>query len=371
MATADAIPSRGNRYTNSTGIEIGRGQNNFDAVRIGLAAIVVFAHLSDLTGRPEFQTLRRFFDSDFAVKAFFAISGFLVSRSYASSGSIAVFAEKRARRIYPAYLCALMLCLTIGAMTSRLDIGAFIHAPETIRYLIANAALLNFLQPTLPGVFESNPMQAMNGALWTIKVEVALYLSVPILYWMLKRQRAALFALALIMASGAWVYFFRYHAVAPWAPEAARQFPGQLSYFVVGAWLALSKPAFGNLRWILLASTIAFFATKDTHARILIEPFFYSCLVLFLAANIDKILNAGKYGDMSYGIYLYHSPIIQLLYYLGAFENAYLGLATTWAATLGAASCSWHLVERRLLKRSGLHADQAGVPKNSSPPVLG
>ena len=62
-----------------------RDKNNFDSVRIGLALIVVFAHIGALTQLKEFGWFANVFDSDFAVKGFFAISGFLVTKSYLSS----------------------------------------------------------------------------------------------------------------------------------------------------------------------------------------------------------------------------------------------------------------------------------------------
>ncbi len=57
-------------------------KNNFDGVRISLALIVFFAHVSALTQAHEFKFFEVIFDSNFAVKGFFAISGFLVTQSY-------------------------------------------------------------------------------------------------------------------------------------------------------------------------------------------------------------------------------------------------------------------------------------------------
>ena len=74
-------------------------KNNFDSVRVGLALIVVFAHLAALTQLENFKIFEKIFDSNFAVKGFFAISGFLVARSFLTSNGLKDYAEKRLRRI--------------------------------------------------------------------------------------------------------------------------------------------------------------------------------------------------------------------------------------------------------------------------------
>jgi peptidoglycan/LPS O-acetylase OafA/YrhL len=322
-------------------------KNNFDSLRIALALIVVGAHLADVTGRPEFQVFRPFFDSDFAVKAFFAISGFLVMRSYASGSSLGEFAEKRIRRIYPAYLCAVLLCLVIGGAMTTLPMGDFVSSMATWKYLAFNAAFLNFLHPTLPGVFESNPMPAMDGALWTLKIEVALYLCVPCIFWLFKRLRPLPVAVGLTAVSVAWAYFF----LSKGSAELARQFPGQLSYFVLGSLLAMDGRVFGKVGYITVASGLAYWAVRGTVLDPIVQPFFYASLTIFLATAGRIHVPAGRYGDVSYGIYLYHFPIIQALYALGAFANPWPGAAEALVLTLAAAYLSWHLVERPILRR--------------------
>lgn len=328
-------------------------KNNFDGVRIGLALIVVFAHLSALTELSAFSSFGKYFDSDFAVKGFFAISGFLVMKSYFNSPTLTDFCEKRFRRIYPAYLCAILLCLTIGVWTTKLPLADFFISPQTIKYLLVNAAMLNFLQPTLPLTFEGNPVSTLNGSLWTIKVEVSLYLLVPTLFWLFTRFQSTGAALVLAVASSLWVYFFKSHYTGGIGAELSRQFPGQLSYFALGSVMAINKKIFEKQLIILCASAALFLATSQNVARLFFEPFFYSSLVLFLSTKASRNLNVGRYGDISYGIYLYHFPIIQIFVYFKVFQdNPYLGLLATFALTVAAALCSWHFIEKRFLKRS-------------------
>lgn len=328
-------------------------KNNFDGVRIGLALIVVFAHLYALSQLPDFKFFETIFDSNFAVKGFFAISGFLVTKSYTTSSSVFEYAGKRFRRIYPAYLTAVLLCLVVGSYATTLSILDFFKSPQTIKYLISNATFLNFLQPTLPFAFDNNPIQALNGSLWTIKVEVMLYFCVPPLVYLSKRFGALKVFSIVFFLSITWVYFFEFVYSGSKGEEIARQFPGQLSFFACGSLLAINGKILLKIKKIFLFSLLILFSTDNPYAKILIDPIAYSTIVIFLSTIKFKNLNLGKYGDISYGIYLYHFPIIQLLIFLGLFEkNVWLGFFSTFILTISAALASWHLIEKKLLNRT-------------------
>ncbi len=328
-------------------------RNNFDGVRIGLALIVVFFHLSVLTELPELRHFRVIFSGEFAVKGFFAISGFLVMKSYLTSSGVIDYFEKRARRIYPAYLSAVVLCLVIGSFVTRLDVSDFFRSAQTAKYLVANAAFLNFLQPTLPEVFDGNPSSPMNGSLWTIKIEVMLYFCIPFIYLMFKALGRSVATALIIVASILWVYFFTFHYDGWKGPELARQFPGQISFFVIGAFLSAEKKVLENSGWIAAVSLVLLFTVDNVYLRLLIDPICFSTVVIFLSTSAFRNLDLGRYGDISYGIYLYHFPIIQLLIFLGVFQaNVWAGVIAAFAATIGMALLSWHAIEKRVLKRT-------------------
>lgn len=157
-------------------------ENNLDCLRLILASIVVLFHVSALTNLPAFSYFGKYCSPHFAVRSFFVISGLLIYRSYSRSSSGASYLEKRFRRIYPAYfitivLSAIALCpLSLTAPAQYFGVGFW-------KYLGANLVFLNFLVPTLPGVFCSNSVTAVNGALWALKIEVVFYLSVPVLHY--------------------------------------------------------------------------------------------------------------------------------------------------------------------------------------------
>lgn len=140
-------------------------KNNFDIIRLILASVVMLVHTAQVTRNDDIHFLSELLNSDFAVKGFFAISGFLIAKSYLRSSSLKSYFIKRAKRILPGYIFVIILCFIIGMCVTTLPLSEFITSKDTIKYLIANLTFLNFIQPSLPGVFTENPIPAMDGSL--------------------------------------------------------------------------------------------------------------------------------------------------------------------------------------------------------------
>lgn len=338
-------------------------KNNFDALRICLALIVVFAHTSDLTRSSAFAWFRIIFDSNFAVKGFFATSGFLVTKSYLSSPDVRRYAKKRLRRIYPAYVAAITLCVLIGACATVLPLEKFLASAQLLKYVVANLLFLNAIQPNLPGVFDMQPVRAMNGALWTIKVELMLYCCVPPMMFLFRRFGVRKAALGLFLFSVAYAYYFAYAYPGNAGPEIARQFPGQLAYFLIGSILFVDKRLFGKLKWIAGASAISLVLVNNEFARLFIDPIAYGSIVIYLGTSAIRSLNVGRYGDFSYGLYLFHFPIIQFLISRGAYSaNPLAAFCISLVAVFLFAIGSWRLIESKMLLRSAeTVSDRAGT----------
>jgi peptidoglycan/LPS O-acetylase OafA/YrhL len=333
---------------------ISRDHNNFDNIRFGLALIVFFSHALGLPDSNILNSYQVFFNADFAVKGFFSISGYLVYKSYLNSSNLTNFFEKRIRRIYPAYVFTILFCLLIGLFCSELSSKNFITESQTLRYLLSNLFFLNFLQPSLPGLFQGNLMNAVNGSLWTIKVELMLYLTIPLLAIILKKYQPLVSYLAILLAAGIWVLYFSKFSHWTLAAEMARQFPGQIAYFSFGCLLA----ARSNLtKWLPFLSIIGILLLFDFPMpylmRLFIEPVGYGALTLYLCFISPSALNIGKIGDLSYGVYLFHFPIVQLLIHLQVYAmQPALGVLLSLIATLFMSFVSWKLVESRCLKRN-------------------
>lgn len=326
-------------------------KNNFDIVRLILAFTVLLVHSAEVSRSADIKFLAHFLNSDFAVKGFFAISGFLIAKSYMRSKSLSDYALKRAKRILPAYIFTIIMCLCIGICVTSLPVSHFLVDSQTLKYMVANFSFMNFIEPSLPGVFTSNPNQPMDGSLWTIKAEITLYALLPFALFFMKRKPLTSY-LFIYLISCLWFWFFIHIYTGARADTLAKQFIGLSGYFFFGTLLAVHQASFDKLKEIAIVSLLAYFLTKDTQLSIFVEPIAFSSVVLLFCTSMFKEVPIGKYGDFSYGLYLYHWPIIQLLIHFGVYEaNPLLGVALTIMITLLLAVISWNLLESRFLKR--------------------
>jgi peptidoglycan/LPS O-acetylase OafA/YrhL len=343
-------------------------KNNFDLLRFVFAFIVFLVHAHVLSQQPELAFLSRWLSTEFAVEAFFVVSGFLVVMSFERSRSMGDYFAKRARRIYPAYFVIVVGCALSGALITRLPLAEYFSA-TWIRYLVANLALLNFFAHELPGVFESNPVSAVNGALWTLKIEVMFYVCVPVIVLLCARFGRLPVLVALYVAAVA------YGCAMDWLAretgrelylQLARQLPGQLGFFVAGAAGYYFLDALqGRWRFIVAVALVVLLLPLPTALGVALRPAAMGALVVYLAVGLRYLGNFGRYGDMSYGVYIIHFPVVQTLVSLGLFQaNPYAALALATAIVLLGAFSSWHLVEKPFLQKSSHYivAERATEP---------
>jgi peptidoglycan/LPS O-acetylase OafA/YrhL len=289
-----------------------------------------------------------------AVKAFFVVSGFLIFMSFERSSSLWAYARKRVRRIYPAYFTVVMLCAIGLVAVSSYNIEDYFSS-AWLKYVVANLFFLNFLHPTLPGVFEANKIPEVNGALWTLKIEVMFYLSVPLFVFLFRRFSH--FSVILVTYCASVAHFMLMTSIAESTGlelyvRLGRQLPGQLSYFMAGAFFYYFLPLFERKSIYFLVAAVIALAINSRYPMPFFEPFALATLVAFFGLFL-YVGNFGKYGDFSYGVYILHVPIIQLLLVSGRFnESPWTLLGTAVLITAICAVAMWHLVEKRFLFRS-------------------
>jgi peptidoglycan/LPS O-acetylase OafA/YrhL len=283
---------------------------------------------------------------------FFAISGFLIARSWALESVPSRFAVKRALRLQPALVVAVAVTALI---VSDLSAGSYFTSPSVYRYIGANS-LLYTGGGHLPGVFAHNVYpNAVNGSLWTLPVETIAYAGVAVLGVLgALRERVMLailtFAVLLVLSTP---------LVGVGSIAVSGPIGGSLSLvlylgglFNAGMLLYVLRDRIA-LRWdIAGVLMIAWIATFDTEwvqtAAMLAIPY----LVLVLAYRTPRWLSAiTRPGDLSYGIYVYAFPAQQVAAYAW---GPRLGPATMLALVAVPvyllAFLSWRLVEAPALR---------------------
>lgn len=335
--------------------------NNFDLLRLLLAATVVVYHTGILSQQPSLSLLSILMSGDLGVQGFYVVSGFLVTMSYDRSRTAWSYAAKRARRIAPAYLTVVLGAAVLLAAMSRLSWSEYFLHPMWRSYVFWNVLLANFMAPDLPEVFLGNYKQAVNGSLWTIKIEVGFYCMVPLMAWFARHAGRSRIWWIMLTASLAWRIGFEMLSVmmgTPFWSKLAIQMPGQLSFFILGA-IAYERTRLGQqgpTLAVAIAGAIAY-GLSDGWLHELIAPFAVASMIYWAAISCPKLPDLSRHGDLSYGIYLYHWPILQVFIAHGWFNAApYVATAAFFVTVAMVAWASWSLIERRFLMHRHAHA---------------
>lgn len=340
-------------------------KNNFDLLRLVLAFTVCLAHLGEVSGIPAFNPLTRYFYSGVAVDCFFVVSGFLIFRSHERSSSLWSYLNKRVRRIYPAYATVILLAAFFVPLLTSTGPDLF-FSREWLRYLFANLFFLNFLQPDLPPLFAGNPLQVINAPLWTIKVEVMFYLSLPLIFLLMKKRKKWLILCLLYGASvGYSALLLHLHQVngLDIYLRLEKQLPGQLAFFLGGGGIYLYFSAFKRHWWQLFLCSLIFLTLKGYYYVPSLYPLALAIGVISVALCLPYVGNWGKFGDISYGVYIFHFPLIQLFTCFDLFRpHPWPAFFLLLLSILLTAACSYHLIERPFLRKSSHYRQAAEQP---------
>ncbi|MEC0245089.1 acyltransferase [Paenibacillus chitinolyticus] len=331
--------------------------NNFDFIRLVCAIVVIFSHSYPLTKANNnleplnLLTKGQWTFGGIAVAIFFVLSGFLVSRSFERT-NIKQFLTNRFLRIFPGLAVAIILsALLLGPILTAIPLEQYFKHSLTYSYL-KNMFTVN-IQYGLPGVFETNIYpNAVNGSIWTIPYEVLCYLLVLFLgyYGLLKKEKSLLLIFVILFVISK-VLPIQYGLI-------------NLNGFVVVNLIELLLFFVMGMLYYGYRNHIKF---KDSWAGIslgiLVISLFigdFKTIFLFLGTYLIfylsyhpkiKLHNCSKFGDFSYGVYIYAFPVQQIVQlYLNQQTSAYINFIISLTVTFVLAVFSWHLVEKPALK---------------------
>ncbi|MEG1616102.1 MAG: acyltransferase [Bacteroidales bacterium] len=344
-------------------------ENSFDFIRYLLAISIFISHFSVLTD----SSVPWPIPASVRVKGFFIMSGFLVFLSFARNTRPEVYFSKRFYRLMPGYIGVVLFGFLLSLLVCETSPLTLLSDPQAYKYLFANLFTLNFLQPDLPGVFTNQPIRAINGSLWTIKVEILLYLTVPLVYWLSMRFKKGwiipLIYLASVLYSEGCSYLYQ-ETGSKIYEIMNRQVVGQMKYFYAGTFILCYFNRFCKyIRWIYPAAIVLFMTGFITGFNLvilrLLEPIALASLLIGLAYFCKPLNFLRRYDNISYGIYLYHYPVIQLLIWSGLYEKSKLGtFLVALFMTISLAAISWHFLEKNYL--SGVRGIASGTSRRTT-----
>lgn len=328
--------------------------NNMNVVRYYLSLCVLIAHTSVLTGLDIPWIQRGVVD----VGCFFAISGFLMFPSFQKRDSLKHYISRRAKRILPPYILIVLLCAFSFVLISDLSPKDYFMSSGFWKYLGANLCFVNFVHPSLPGVFEGPDFvtSAVNGSLWTMKGEWVCYLSVPSIYFLLKKRPQfagiiliiifiILLGIRLVFLNLAIKYNSEIYSII------AKQFGTLLVFFYLGAIINHYYPLFLKAKWWILAfdGLILMFSDSISYYDVVLQPIVAGTLVIWFSMIGKWGVKLSRHDSVSYDIYLYHFPVIQLCIYWGLPQkiSPTLVLLTVIGITVPFAFLSWNLIGKR------------------------
>lgn len=317
-------------------------RNNFDAARLLFAVAVIFSHSFALAGQQEWTVYGRSIGA-MAVHGFFVISGYLISKSYVSTNSLASFAWKRTLRIAPALIVALVI--------SHLLWVQFDH-------------------------FSANPVPyIVNGPVWTLTWEVVCY-----------GACAALGLIGLLapgtlapFAAAAWLAFIL--ASGDRSSTANTVVAPLFMMFLGGAIIAIYEKKIDFRKAFPVACALVILTCIPAIFSALFEfvgqlPFLFGPKVseiqvrdlIYTAAAPIVVIIACQYTrpirvrvDLSYGLYLYGWPVAQVIVASAAkigFQISPMRLLAMTLPVAAALACvSWFIIERPVLLLKGRSGD--------------
>ena len=273
-------------------------------LRFALAFIVVGGHIYNQYAPPGDWTHCMWWAGPGCVYSFFLISGYSIAASLERDESR--FYMRRVVRIWPLYLAAIgLMCVAIAVTHGHFmpPHGLVKDAPSGLAFLGTLLMAQSFLMP----------VNRFDGPMWSLSIEWWLYMVAPAL------RRIATPILLVVVAVSAWRFTLdpiRPYIVGCWVPLVWLWITGFIYY------------RHKDKLWSLLVLAVPCAATYFIGGQLSILPI-YTIIALAFARYVTirsaKAIAAMNWlADVSYPLYLVHTPVIVIMSVAGVQNSAEL-----------------------------------------------
>lgn len=353
MTMAQLVSAQGMKQSESVA-SIG-SENSIGAIRLIAALLVIVGHAFPLGGfgvDPLITlTANQIAIGRVSVDVFFCLSGYLIAKSFENRGAVLPFAWARFLRIFPAY----WVCIALTAFV----VAPILHGQVSLGYFFRNLPLLVGAQPYL---FESTASAGghaadINGALWTLKWELLAYMfcaGVGMLGWLSKRTVILAMFLAVWAVFIYKIYSYPGLATSPAVTSGWRLF----TFFLCGMFfyaardgIVLQARAFVAALVFLIGTLVVgtLWPVSSGGLFYALSPLPLTYVVFYLSKKLP-LQNINARNDISYGVYIYGTLLLNVLAAQFTFTSwlPYLSIATV--LTVALAWASWHAIEKPALR---------------------
>jgi peptidoglycan/LPS O-acetylase OafA/YrhL len=299
-----------------------------------------------------------------AVLFFFVLSGFVIHLRYArkivrgaSDFDLWPYVGRRARRLYPPLVAALVVTLALDLLGAHLQLPTVSH---TTRYPLFNTDLgfehgPRVLLRNLG--FIMDPVFGSDAPLWSLNYEWYFYMIYPAVYMIARRSlKGATAAVAVLSVLGfapiwspalGWFRVVLQLMIAWWfGALLAERFAGRL------------KVGYGAVSGLVLAPLVLFIGDWNPFLRDIVVALGFTGLIAALLAHQERggslapLERLRPLGDMSYTLYVLHFPILVFMSgLLLRARSGWLPQSFGWAGlgVLVCVSVAWamHLIVER------------------------
>lgn len=332
-------------------------RNFFTPLRLLLALCVAFEHIFYFQAGYATSPFELGHTSlgYFAVNGFFIISGFLITGSAVRSASLATFARSRILRIMPALIVvSLILGLIIAPLLGELALPTYYSTGSLWVSILKLITLIN-TDPLWPGLMmEQSPFAGnLTGPIWTLRYEVLAYMATGFLLFLGLHKNKAVTIFAAVLVSLLFCLDLQTGIIMEFSATlgALVRF-GSCYLYGVCAYMFAPYLKFGwklALLGIIIGALIIYF--KVPSGEILMNFALVPIIFAISFADFDAPNWLRPSADYSYGLYIFHWPIYQVL--IANFNQApivplllFAGLPLAFMA----AALSWHFLEKPCLK---------------------
>lgn len=369
--------------------------NNINIIKFLASILVVYSHSFDLSGNKMLEPFRliraKTTLGGIAVSIFFVISGFLVVQSLENSKSIEKYIFSKWKRLIPGlFFASIFIVLILGTFYTDKKLLEFIKDKEVLKFIFENISLIK-TKYIIGDIFRNNIYpSALNGAWWTLPWQFCCYVILILLTaFDYKNSKISLGIFLVLLGIGIYkpwrisivliiyLYFLFMYFLKGFDKNYKINIYRNKKYFlfiqlssmflylltnnlgikVISMFLA------GSLFYIyrnsitlsksrlIISVLILLLSLSNKYFLTISEVLFGSYIILYLSYGVRiKISKFGKKGDLSYGIYLYHFFIQQLI--VSEFKNEILPLKLfilSFVFSYLLSLLSWNILEKKLL----------------------